>query len=1576
MEDNIKVKMKKVIKENEIELIRRTKENYTHVVIEDYNIKEITLWKISRKKKILYYICNIFSFGITYILSCKKLDFFIKLCCLPCTIKEVDYFLIKDIYGSLKLCPKETKRITKTQSINGINDDLSLEYILNNNNLNNQLIGFTYNSIFYEYNETKDKIVPNYFNLSTLTNKRIYQLFIEGHTSLNRVKKFTERYGRNVCKFDNKLINLYFWKAEFFLIIMGIVLAIIEGICGSRFYLILLGTFCIINIIVQQIMTKRLSFESEDTLDGAKKKLKVKRRYMALEDKDYCYIDNIDLIPGDVIYLEKDDEVPCDGVILEGECIIGNSMVNGSINEINKKALDNNSYNFNYEQNNESILFHGSRLLNTYSKLENNSILVLVLNTGSNTFKANQLANIRYLFIRNNKYNEIYNLFCGKKYTLFFLGIILFVFGFVGSLIIFYMKFKGEFDIRLIYLLLNIFSRCFFPSFQAVCTGIIFLGTIYLSYENIQCFDKSRLLYAGNVNTIFFDKTGTLTEKYLDIGGFFPVSFSQSNSEPTIKYYDLNQIKDLNNILIDYYTEYLKDKNNLRNHIYIKNSYMFGKFEEKQKEKKNKMLQKKLAVLFLECMVSCNTLDKKNNKIAGNSIEKEIFKHVKWEIKTFNTKEDSKEFSNNKLKKEEYDEDNLENINFDKKTINSKKNVIFDDDGKIRICDEIMNIYPNNYYKITEGKFLENKNNIYNIYNIKENIYTEALNDSSKDDITQEYTGYISKDSNQKQDSYKTKEKEYFLRIFRRFIRRGTLYSSALVYNSIADSFYFFIKGAPEEILPFCDEKYLPKDIYKIINSYRRNGFINLILAGKVLDSEQDELFFSEDYYKDDLIFYGLIILKNKLKKDVKVVLKELKKLNCDIILNTGDNIYNSVAVGYESGIINEKNIFLIDLNKINKKIIISTFNDLIKEKKAKNKNDKSTIKNLEKNSSMKNDTQEFKQALKKTISNIDGYLRNKKERKHNKENNDAKDNRKNLNNILEKNNKINFTSYLFKSLKLPMKYKNNLNKDNPSKFVEISKENTNRDISINNKSEQNIFNSINPINQSINSKNEFIEKNIKTSIEFQDKEKRITILSTESKHSLSNKFIDTNSPGKEIDSLSNIKNKERTSYVFPPFSDWKKESNIITKIHSEKNINKRISPAFISNNSNEKNNNKIQQLNQPLKFSIFNKNENTNRNYEKINNEYFPAKLKHMRTECIYCISGRALRFIYENKHNPDYSKLELPILLNHIKKFGKIFYEMNSKDKSLLIDIFRKMPNKITCMVGDGQNDLDAIMTAHVGISLNKPVNNNTVLSHFYPTDGSLFCIAKIIRNGRAIYENIYLLGISSLLFSINTIVLLLSLYYQEIEYVIHELDFISCNYFILSIFAFTIKHDPLVENCFLFHNETLFKTFFIIISLAYVLFNTIFYFLFNNLYSKNEELEKEKMNDIFGTFIYFRCYIQTLSMIFSINSINFYRKNFRNNFCFWICMIISVFFVSFIFCIFGYSIHPVLDKYLPFEYSPKNVDTFDDKNKLESFAIFVANALSYYLFVRLMFFFFSKKAYNDYMKDKKNLINKKEE
>ena len=352
-------------------------------------------------------------------------------------------------------------------------------------------------------------------------------------------------------------------------------------------------------------------------------------------------------------------------------------------------------------------------------------------------------------------------------------------------------------------------------------SGIIFIGAIYLANDNIKCFDKSRLLYAG-VNTIFFDKTGTLSEKNLEIGGFFPMTLAQNNYELNMKFYNINQIKDLNGNLIDYYTEYQKNEENME-----------GKYESDEliQEKNIKMFPKKLMVLFLECMASCNTLEKKNNQIAGNEIEKEIFTHIKWEIKPNYAKEEAKDFlnSNNKLKKVEekemIDEDDNEYKNLERKTINSKPDIIYEDDGKIKINDENINIYPNSYYKITEGKILENKkkSNIakklnQNINNPNKLIFTEQIDLSSKEETTPDISEEIPKDKIPKRDLLKPKEKVYFLKIFRRFIKTGTIYSSSLAYNALTDTVNFFIKGPPEEILPFCNQSFLPKDIYRIIN--------------------------------------------------------------------------------------------------------------------------------------------------------------------------------------------------------------------------------------------------------------------------------------------------------------------------------------------------------------------------------------------------------------------------------------------------------------------------------------------------------------------------------------------------------------------------------------------------------------------------------------------------------------------------------------------------------------------------------------------------------------------------------------
>ena len=189
---------------------------------------------------------------------------------------------------------------------------------------------------------------------------------------------------------------------------------------------------------------------------------------------------------------------------------------------------------------------------------------------------------------------------------------------------------------------------------------------------------------------------------------------------------------------------------------------------------------------------------------------------------------------------------------------------------------------------------------------------------------------------------------------------------------------------------------------------------------------------------------------------------------------------------------------------------------------------------------------------------------------------------------------------------------------------------------------------------------------------------------------------------------------------------------------------------------------------------------------------------------------------------------------------------------------------------MVGDGQNDIDAIMTSHVGININQPVNMNTVLCHFSPNDGSLFCIEKIIRYGRVIYENIYLLGVSSFASSFILTLYVIIIYYEKIEIINTQVDFLSYNYFILLIFAFYIKPDNLVKTSPLFHNPSLYKAFFMIISVLNLLIELIHTILFLILFSKNKELEDEKERKVFGTYNFF--------MNYSIYTFNIIKTDFK--------------------------------------------------------------------------------------------------
>ena len=173
------------------------------------------------------------------------------------------------------------------------------------------------------------------------------------------------------------------------------------------------------------------------------------------------------------------------------------------------------------------------------------------------------------------------------------------------------------------------------------------------------------------------------------------------------------------------------------------------------------------------------------------------------------------EENKNKYNKHLFGEDCEDNINNHNDTIESNNtyNSAYEENEndskyKIKTIEQKIDIYPNNYYKIAERKKkfnIPNNNKFENNSNSsKESVDSiNSINDSEKRHRKYSKTNQILEDiiQNENNNSYK-------LRIYKRFIKVGTLYSSAIIYNPISKTLHFMTKGPPEEILPHCNKSF------------------------------------------------------------------------------------------------------------------------------------------------------------------------------------------------------------------------------------------------------------------------------------------------------------------------------------------------------------------------------------------------------------------------------------------------------------------------------------------------------------------------------------------------------------------------------------------------------------------------------------------------------------------------------------------------------------------------------------------------------------------------------------------------
>ena len=912
---------------NEIELRRRTLDNNTHEVIEDLKLKRITSWRRSHQKFIKSLVYNILTCGILHIVSLFYPTLFVKLYCNPSVASESDYFLVENIYGKYTLCLNIIKKkYKKRSSIEQDKDNISSASEIKSEYLpRNLAYSFKYKSMVYEYNEESNEIIPVYMDLSKMTKRGIYNYFLNGLNTRMRYNQFKERYGSNEYIFDIKLLFLFFLNNEIPSYAIGIVICIIQVVVFPDYKTFLGKVGFIIAFIIIQLINIKVTiinkYKKEFTLDGEDNNIKVKRDFLLNDSNEfYKEIKPQELLPGDIIFLKANEFVPCDCLIIEGECIVNESNLTGKLNVYKKTALKDSGEYFNYKQANFNILYHGMKITKTYSKTNDNYISALCINIGPNTYKANQFSNILYFLERKKEYNYVYNLF-GERKVIFFYMIICLLFTIIFAFSM-YTVYKDEINIDtlqhlLLKTILTCFSECLMLPYFIAHSFMILLGIFRLQKNGIICFDKSRLINSGKINTIIFNKTGTLTNDMYEINAYHIPNFNLKKKEHIIyNSYLTSQSKEMNVILLNYYKGYLEIKEKLNNSKNKRVSLMTY----------NRVIENPegYLVLFMECLLSCCNVDKFGIELFGSKIETTIFNDLKWDIKQYDS-----EKNDNKEKNEESE---ILDVKYNKS--NSELNYCL-------LKKKITDIFPKNYYKLTESsknttsdKTKKKLKQISIIYDENQNSNLKKNRKSTSLDINH----IIS-------DVTKSQTNSYKLRIYKKFIDNGTFNHSAIVYNYIKEELRFMTRGYPEDIINKCAKNSLPDDIEEVISMLRKNGLIVLVCASKIIEFEEYEDIDEIDYYMEDLNFCGFVTLKNKIKDNIKFSIEQINEFNCHTVISSGDNEYNCLSAGFNSGLIENNNIYVIDkADKTNKIVFRKIYS--VKTNASQNESKKANVAN------------------------------------------------------------------------------------------------------------------------------------------------------------------------------------------------------------------------------------------------------------------------------------------------------------------------------------------------------------------------------------------------------------------------------------------------------------------------------------------------------------------------------------------------------------------------------------------------------------------------------------------------------
>uniref|UniRef100_A0A8C4XU67 Cation-transporting ATPase n=1 Tax=Falco tinnunculus TaxID=100819 RepID=A0A8C4XU67_FALTI len=222
------------------------------------------------------------------------------------------------------------------------------------------------------------------------------------------------------------------------------------------------------------------------------------------------------LVPGDMLVLKEGKTLlPCDAILISGQCVVNESMLTGESTPVTKTHLpqaDNiKPWRMHCaEDYKKHVLFCGTEVIQTKAD-DRGVVKAVVLRTGFNTAKGDLVRSILYPKPMNFK---LY-----RDALRFLMCLIAFAaIGMIYTVCVFALNGVRE----VVKKALDVITIAVPPALPAALTTGIIYTQRRLKKKGIFCISPQRINMCGQLNLICFDKTGTLTEDGLDLWGLLP----------------------------------------------------------------------------------------------------------------------------------------------------------------------------------------------------------------------------------------------------------------------------------------------------------------------------------------------------------------------------------------------------------------------------------------------------------------------------------------------------------------------------------------------------------------------------------------------------------------------------------------------------------------------------------------------------------------------------------------------------------------------------------------------------------------------------------------------------------------------------------------------------------------------------------------------------------------------------------------------------------------------------------------------------------------------------------------------